>query len=184
MHKVESGINPEYNKEMQTAHEKKVIASLIKLFGVDDAGGLKNKMQQGTDLERSILKTSIQGNRPIKSVEEIVEARNVKVDNGKNAETINIPEGTLKIEYGKREDDVADLIVYVWKNENGIVQYRISAEKVNYDKVLENATRHESSSGPNYIADGHVNQPSLGASSPLPESDKRIDSGTKRPSYM
>ena len=184
MDNIESSIKPENNDETQTAHERMVVASLISLFDVDNAEGLKDKMQQGTDLEQAILKTSVQVDRPIESVEEVAKTQSVSVDNGKNTENINIPEGTLKIVYGKREDDAANLVVYVWKNENGTVQHRISTEKIDYEKVLKNATKEESSSGPNYIEDGHVNQSSAGASSPYPESDNKVDSENQRPSHM
>jgi hypothetical protein len=158
----------------QDKHQKIISRELQKLFEVNSAKELIEKFNKEMSREeKSLVQTAIQPDRPINTVEVLDVEQEVDIDKGKREIKYNMPAGTLVIKYGKRKEDGADLTVYVWKNEDGAIQHRVLAEKIDYDKVSKKTFKIVSPSDPTYIRDRHVNQSSPGASSPLPESDKR-----------
>jgi hypothetical protein len=121
--------------------------------------------------EKSLVQTAIQSDRPINTVEVLDVEQEVYVDNGRARIKYNMPAGALVIKYGKRKEDGADLTVYVYRSNDDRVRFKVLGQKIDLKK--ENDSNIVSPSNPDVIRGNQSSQSPPGASSPLPESDKR-----------
>jgi len=127
---------PSKNEKTQDDMQSEIISELKKIFGDVDKNKLAIIMNNGSR-ESDILKTAIQHNRPINLVKIITENQEIIVDDGdKKQKNVVIPEGALEIVYGQSEEDVADLIIYIWRDENGKVQREIVAQNIDSEKAM------------------------------------------------
>jgi len=127
---------PNKLKGAQEDMQRQIIDTLKNIFGDVEASKLR-KIMNSNSRDGGILKTAIQTDRTINSVDIITEDLNVVVDEGgKKNKNIIVPKGTLKIVYGQNGDNVADLSVYVWRDENGKVQREIVAHNIDSKKAM------------------------------------------------
>ena len=109
----------------QRDYQSKIMSTLMRFFRAQSVEDFSVLMQP--DNEHSILlNTAMQRERPVLSVDTFSEDKEVEIEDHNSSVTeLILPEGTLVIEYGQIDEESGRLMVYVWKDDSGVVNYGV-----------------------------------------------------------